>query len=211
MSYDIEVYSSDPSKMPTASKPKDVVFQISCVFARNGDKEEKYNKFLLTLGEPNPDIVGEDVSIYMYEKEFELLQGFTDIMQDLQPNIICGYNIFTFDIPFMIDRAKLRNIMGDFDRQGFNKYGHAEEKTIEWSSSAYKNQKFQYLDAEGRIFVDILPLVRRDFKFDTYTLKNVSTYFLGETKDPLTPKDIFKYYEYGMKGGEKGAKALGLV
>ena len=211
MSYDIEVYSSDPSKMPTASKPKDVVFQISCVFARNGDKEEKYNKFLLTLGEPNPDIVGEDVSIYMYEKEFELLQGFTDIMQELQPNIICGYNIFTFDIPFMIDRAKLRNIMGDFDRQGFNKYGHAEEKTIEWSSSAYKNQKFQYLDAEGRIFVDILPLVRRDFKFDTYTLKNVSTYFLGETKDPLTPKDIFKYYEYGMKGGEKGAKALGLV
>lgn len=211
MSYDIEVYSSDPAKMPTATKPKDVVFQISCVFARNGDKEEKYQKYLLSLGEPDPEIVGDDVTIYMYEKEFELLQGFTDIIQELQPNIICGYNIFTFDIPYMIDRAKLRSIMSDFDRQGFDKYGHSEEKTIEWSSSAYKNQKFQYLDAEGRIFVDILPLVRRDFKFDTYTLKSVSTYFLGETKDPLSVRHIFKYYEYGMKGGAKGAKAMGLV
>lgn len=211
MSYDLEVYSSDPSKMPCATKQKDVVFQISCIFARNGDKDDKYDKYLLTLGEPDPEIVGTDVTIFMYEKEYELLQGFTDIIQDLQPNIICGYNIFTFDIPYMIDRAKLRAIMSDFDRQGFDKYGHAEEKTIEWSSSAYKNQKFQYLDAEGRIFVDILPLVRRDFKFDTYTLKNVSTYFLGETKDPLTARQIFKYYEYGMKGGEKGAKALALV
>ena len=211
MSYDLEVYSSDPNKMPCATKQKDAVFQISCIFSRNGDAEDKYDRYLLTLGEPDPAVVGTDVTIYMYEKEFELLQGFTDIIQELQPNIICGYNIFTFDIPYMIDRAKLTAIMSDFDRQGFDKYGHAEEKTIEWSSSAYKNQKFQYLDAEGRLFVDILPLVRRDFKFDTYSLKNVSTYFLGETKDPLTPKHIFKYYETGMKGGERGAKALGMV
>ena len=211
MSYDIEVYSSDPAKMPTATKPKDVVFQISCIFARTGETEDKYKKYLLTLGNPDQETVGNDVKIYTYHKEFDLLQGFTDIIKELQPNIICGYNIFTFDIPYMIDRAKLHSIMSDFDRQGFDKYGHSEEKTIEWSSSAYKNQKFQYLDAEGRIFVDILPLVRRDFKFDTYTLKSVSTYFLGETKDPLTVRNIFKYYEIGMKGGEKAPKSLGLV
>ncbi|NBU70645.1 MAG: lysine--tRNA ligase, partial [Bacteroidetes bacterium] len=50
----------------------------------------------------------------------------------------------------------------DFDRQGMDKYGHAKEKTISWSSSAYKNQSFQYLEAEGRLLVDLLPIVKRD-------------------------------------------------
>ena len=35
----------------------------------------------------------------------------------------------------------------------------------------YKNQEFQFLDAEGRLFVDLLPLIRRDYKFNNYQLK----------------------------------------
>lgn len=211
MSYDIEVYSSDPNKMPNAKKAKDVVFQISCVFARNGDKEDKYEKYLLSLFEPDPDVVGEDVNLYLYENEMCLLKGFVDIIKEKQPNIICGYNIFTFDIPYMIERAKFNFIQDEFDKQGFDKFGHAKEKTISWSSSAYKNQEFQYLDAEGRIFVDLLPLVRRDFKMDSYSLKNISTFFIGETKDPLTPKGIFKCYDIGKRGSEKAPKAMGIV
>ena len=211
MGYDIEVYSSDPNKMPNAKKAKDVVFQISCVFARNGDKEDKYEKYLLSLFNPDPDVVGEDINIYLYDNEMALLKGFVDIIHEKQPNIICGYNIFTFDIPYMIERAKFNFIQDEFDRQGFDKFGHAKEKTISWSSSAYKNQEFQYLDAEGRIFVDLLPLVRRDFKMDSYTLKNISTHFIGETKDPLTPKGIFKCYDIGKKNGKNAEKAMGVV
>jgi len=211
MSYDIEVYSTNPNKMPSASNPKDVVFQISLVFARNGDSEDKYEKYLLSLFEPNHETVGEDVNLYLYENELQLLQGFTDIIQERQPNVICGYNIFTFDIPYMIDRSKFHIILSDFDKQGFDKYGHAKEKTISWSSSAYKNQSFQYLDAEGRLFVDLLPIVKRDYKLSDYQLKTVSTNFLGETKDPLTHKGIFKCYDLGKKGGERGAKAMGIV
>ena len=209
MGYDIEVYSKDPNKMPNANNKEDAIFQISCVFSRNGEVDEKY---LLTLCDPNPDIVGDDVNIHAYEKEFHLLQGFVELIQEKQPNIICGYNIFTFDIPYMIQRAKYHNTFANsFDRQGFDKYGNSKEKTISWSSSAYKNQEFQYLDAEGRLFVDLLPLVRRDYKMDSYSLKNISNYFLGETKDPLTPKGIFKCYDLGKKGGEMGAKAMGIV
>ena len=208
MSYDIEVYSTDPNKMPNAKKPKDVIFQISCVFTRVGEDEDKY---LLSLGDPNPEITGEDINIFCYENEGALITGFTDLIQQRQPNIICGYNIFTFDIPYMIDRSKFRMVFSDFDKQGFDKYGHATEKSIKWTSSAYKNQEFQYLDAEGRLFIDLLPLVRRDFKMDSYSLKAISTYFLGETKDPLTVKNIFRCYELGMKGGDKGSHALGLV
>lgn len=208
MAYDIEVYSSNPNKMPTAKKPKDVIFQISCVFNRSGEECEK---FLLSLGEPDLETTGEDINIYYFDGEGALIIGFTELIKEKQPNVICGYNIFTFDIPYMIERSKLKMVNNEFDRQGFDKYGHAIEKTIKWSSSAYKNQEFQYLDAEGRLFVDLHPLVKRDFKMDNYQLKTVSTFFLGETKDPLTVKNIFRCYEIGMKGGEKGARALGLV
>ena len=211
MGYDIEVYSSIPSSMPKAHRPPDKVFQISCVFSRQGGKPEDYDRYLLTLGEPDSESL-ENINILMFQTEHDLLLGFTELVQERQPNIIIGYNIFTFDIPYMIDRAKLLYCMQNFDRQGMTKYGHAKERTIEWSSSAYKNQSFQFLDAEGRIFVDLLPLVRRDYKMANYQLKTIASHFLKDiTKDPLDAQGIFKAYRVGMEGGEKGRQALSLV
>ena len=48
-----------------------------------------------------------------------------------------------------------------------------------------KTLQFHFLDLEGRILVDLLPIVRRDYKLSNYKLKTVGTYFLGETKDPI--------------------------
>ena len=202
--------------MPKAEKPGDKVFQISCVLFRHGDDEKNMEKCLLTLGEPDPKTVGEDTEIYMYETEHDLLIGYTEFIQEKNPNIIVGYNILNFDIPYMIDRAKMNYCIFDFDQQGFNRYGHAKEKTIKWSSSAYGNQTFQFLDAEGRLYVDLLPLVKRDYKMDNYKLKTISTFFLGSTKDPLSVKGIFKCYRIGIKNKDgvysrQAQKAMGIV
>lgn len=204
MGFDIEVNSTNPSAMPKATKPGDKIFQISCVFYRYGDTEKNYIKYLLSLGQPLQEIVGKDVIIYTYDTEFELLEGYTNLIRTENPNIISGYNILGFDIPYMIDRAKLNYVIGEFDRQGFHKYIHAKEKTIKWSSSAYKDQEFQFLDAEGRLFVDLLPLVKRDFKFNNYKLKTISEHFIGKTKDPLSVKGIFKCYRIGIKQNNEG-------
>lgn len=212
MGYDLEANSTIPSAMPNAERPGDKIFQISCVFARQGAKEDTYESYLLTLGNPDQEQTGKKIHIRRYDTEHELLIGFKDIIQEKQPNIITGYNIFGFDIPYMIDRSQHNFCLNDFDRQGFDQYGHAKNRIIKWSSSAYKNQEFQFLDAEGRLFVDILPLVKRDYKMSNYKLKTISAHFLkGQTKDPLTPKGIFKCYRLGMQGGKKGRKALGIV
>ena len=204
MGFDIEVNSSNPSAMPNANKPGDKVFQISCVISRYGERQDKYEKYLLTLGQPEQQIVGEDVLIYMYDTEADLLTGFTQFIRDENPNLIVGYNILGFDIPYMIDRAKFNMCIFNFDQQGFHKYAHAKEKTIKWSSSAYKNQEFQFLDAEGRVYVDLLPLVKRDFKFSNYKLKTIAEHFIGETKDPLSVKGIFKCYRIGVTKNKNG-------
>jgi DNA polymerase elongation subunit (family B) len=211
MSFDLEVNSSIPSSMPRAVRPDDKIFQISCVFNRQNSKEDTYDKVLLTLGDVDPEKLGTDIDVLMYETEHDLLLGFTNLVQERQPNIISGYNIFGFDIPYMIDRAKILYCIYDFDRLGMDKGAHAKEKSISWSSSAYKNQSFQFLDAEGRLFVDLLPLVKRDYKMSNYKLDTIASHFLkGVTKDPLGPKGIFECYRLGMLGGKKGAKALAI-
>lgn len=211
MGYDIEANSSIPSCMPNATRPGDKIFQISCVFLRQGDKMENCDKYLLTLGTPDLNML-DDITVLAYETEYDLLLGYTDLIQKKQPNIIIGYNIFNFDIPYMINRSREQLCANEFDMQGMDRYGHAKERIIEWSSSAYKNQSFQFLDAEGRLFVDLLPLVKRDYKLNSYSLKNISTFFLKTiTKDPLDHHGIFKCYKLGMKGGIKGAKALSIV
>ena len=209
LSYDIEAYSSNPIKFPDANKPKDKVFQISCILSREGSDD--YESFLLTLGEPDEEVFDEEIEMWCYSNESSLLEGFAEFIIEKNPEIITGYNIFGFDIPYMIARAKNNFIISSFDKQGMLKDSHAEEKTIKWTSQAYKDQEFVFLDAEGRLYVDLLPIVRRDYKFDTYTLKSVSAHFIGETKDPLTARDIFRCYELGLKGGDKGNKAMGVV
>jgi len=196
MGFDIEVNSSNPNVMPDSTKPNDKVFQISCVLARQGDKEDKWEKYILSLGNPSQEITGEDAIILRFSTEADLLEGFADFVQEHNPQVIVGYNNFMFDTPYMIDRSKHFNngCFHKFSQQGYILGKQAKERNIKWSSSAYGVQQFKFLDAEGRLFVDLLPLVKRDYKFDNYKLSTIATNFVGETKDPLTPKGIFKCF-----------------
>jgi DNA polymerase elongation subunit (family B) len=202
MGFDIEVNSSNPNIAPQVNVPEDKIFQISCVVCRNGDKEENYSKYILSLGKNKkgefidllPEKVGEDVEIRMFDTEADLLMGFNEIIHSINPHILCGYNIFGFDIPYIYGRTKLNAITSMFDQLSFVRGIHAKEVKIEWSSSAFKNQNFTYLDAPGRLWIDMLPIIQRDYKMENYKLKTVSDFFLGQTKDPLTHKGIFKCY-----------------
>lgn len=219
MSFDIEVNSSNPSRMPDPTIPGDKVFQISCVFTRNSDTcTDKDEKFLISLGDPDKTIVGDDVTVITCKSESSLLVAFTELIRDKNPNVITGYNILGFDFWYMIERAKFNLVFPDFALAGFHKFIKADEKKIKWSSSAFKSNEYKFIDMEGRLIIDMLPIIRRDFKMSNYRLKTVSTYFLGETKDPLSVKGIFKCYKLGMekekktgKFTRKAQKAMGIV
>jgi len=200
MAFDIEVNSTNPDKMPNAKLSGDKIFQISCCIGRVGDAEPATN-ILVTLGKVNRDLLDPKLIVYECEFEPDVLLAFTDIINKYNPQVITGYNIFSFDIPYMIERSKSNNVFYNFTIQGYTG-DCAVEKEIKWSSTAYKNQNFKYLDAHGRLYVDMLPIIQRDYKLDNYKLKTVSDLFIGETKDPLTAKDIFKCYKIGTTVGK---------
>jgi DNA polymerase elongation subunit (family B) len=203
MGFDIEVNSSNPTSMPKAKNPGDKVFQISCIFNREGSNKSEY--YLLTLGEADASQVGDNIKVICCSTEAKLLTGFTELVREKNPNVIVGYNILGFDIEYMINRAKFNFCISSFDKIGFHLNYHSQEKKIKWSSSAYKNQEFSYLESEGRIIVDLLPLIRRDYKFNNYTLKTVSQEILkDDTKVDLAISRMFKLYKIGTQVGKDG-------
>lgn len=212
MAFDLEVNSSIVTTMPDFRREDDKIFQISVCFLRQGQKLETVEKYLLSLGNPEQKIVGEEVKIIAFKSEVNLIKAFVDLVQERQPNIMCGFNIFGFDIPYLMDRCDSRRI-SELKYMGMTKGRASQERKIKWSSSAYKNQEFRFLDIEGRIFVDILPLARRDYRLSNYTLKNVALEVLkSAVKDPLDHKAIFKCYRIGITDKtERGQQYMGVV
>jgi DNA polymerase delta subunit 1 len=203
MSFDIEVYSDNYLRFPEAKRLGDVIFQISCVFYRGDCLIDKY---LLTLGRPQMDVL-DGCKVQTFPNELKLIIGYMKLLQEMNPSVIIGYNILRFDLPYILDRM---HILNSSDNQNpFNKWSMIKNDICptvikEWQSSAYGKQIFKYPgNSGGRIFIDLLTVVKRDFKFDHYTLDFVSNHFLGSTKDPITHRDIFKSYETGVLGDSK--------
>lgn len=187
MSFDLEVYSSDSGRMPQSDLESDVIFQIG-VYSNYGGRH------LLTLGKDKFSL--EDTKVSIFKNEKDLLIAFCNLVEEEDPHVLMGYNIFKFDIPYLVNRCKRYHI--PVNEIGMPKDKIAEFKEVKWSSSAYAFQEFYYLDLEGRISVDLLPIVKRDYKFSNYKLSTISDFFLGDTKDPMTPREIFRSYSIGV-------------
>ena len=209
LSFDIEVYSGIKNSFPNASRKGDVIFQISCVFWQN---KTKIYPYLLSIGKINPKIVNEDYKIQTYSTEYELLQGFLDLVRSFNPQIITGWNILGFDIHYIIERMKIHILNDSFSRMGMITGKECTELNESWSSSAYGKQIFKYYDWNGRIILDLLCFARREIKSENYKLETIASQFIQSHKDPITVSDIFQGYEQGvLNPSKKGIEKLSLV
>ena len=71
----------------------------------------------------------------------------------------------------------------------------AELKKSSWSSSAYGEQEFRYPECHGRINMDVLLEIERNYRMPEYGLNAVADKFLGEKKDPVTARHMFMLYQ----------------
>lgn len=193
MSWDIETYSHIHTKFPNAHNPEDCVFQIGITLERFNHPETR-KKILLTLKKCRP-IKG--VEVREHETERQLIEDFTYIVQREDPFILVGYNILGFDYKYMADRCLKYADWFTFSKLGRLKNNRATLEDIKWSSSAYGNVEMKYLKMHGRMSIDLLPLIKQNYKLDRYKLDFVSEYFLKDHKDPVSPKDIFELYKRG--------------
>ena len=158
----------------------DSVIQIANLVTEQG-KDKPFVSNVFVLGTCTP-IVGTQV--IEFEREADLLRGWKDFVQEVDPDIVIGYNIANFDLPYLVNRAATLNVQ-DFPFLGRSLRTKSVVKTNTFSSKAYGTRETQSTSMDGRVQLDILAVIQRDYKLSSYTLNAVSAHFLNEQKEDV--------------------------
>lgn len=124
-------------------------------------------------------IVGANV--FTYEKEEDLLKGWSDYVRHVDPDMITGYNTDDFDLPYLLTRAETLGI-DQFNELSRIKGDKCVITIDKFESKAYGKSERKSVQMRGRFMFDVLRVVLKDYKLGSYTLNNVSAQFLGEQK-----------------------------
>jgi DNA polymerase elongation subunit (family B) len=178
----------------------DPIIQIGTTFHRYGDRDCTY-KHIITVGECAP-IPGATVESCVSESD--MLMRWQELMQSTNPDILTGYNIFGFDFSYMHDRSKELGIEKRFMKLSRLADHTCVFKTNKLSSSALGDNILKFVDMEGRVLVDLMKVVQRDHKLDSYKLDNVAHHFMGMNKNDVSPQDICRL----QKGDAEDRKVI---
>lgn len=99
-SFDIEC-AGRKGHFPTPDQ--DSVIQIASCVSLSGSLNKPLHKAVHTLNTCNP-IAGADVVSRM--DEGSLFEAWLEFFVEADPDIVIGYNIINFDLPYLLDRAK---------------------------------------------------------------------------------------------------------
>ncbi len=111
------------------------------------------------------------------DSEEEMLKRFVEILRRYDPDVVLGYNSNEFDLPYLIERMAGMGIkprLGRADKNSFCRtFGNKTSVTI-----------------TGRVVVDVLSLVKKDFPLKSYGLGAVSKEILGKDKIDVSHTEI---------------------
>ena len=180
MSLDIECYSNT-KKFPNSMNSEDACFQIAMTTKQGG----KYiDRICLCLGpsDPHPS----------FKTEGQLLEAFVKHVQKIDPDVITGWNVFGFDFEYLANRMALCGVRAELGRI---KYENSELITKNLSSSALGNNILKILKMSGRFVFDMYHEIKKEHKFDSYSLDFVSKTVLNDSKIDMPVYEIFKRFE----------------
>jgi DNA polymerase elongation subunit (family B) len=163
----------------------DKVTFIGSTFLHYGETEP-YKNHCLVVGDCDPVENAEIVSV---DSERELLTKWSALIQEENPDIIIGYNIFGFDYEFMFRRSQenkcdrvflqLSRKMGEICSKRIMKSDEASMDTIlelENTKTVLASGEYdlRYPNIFGRLQIDLLFYFRRDFNYASYKLDDVA-------------------------------------
>lgn len=165
----------------------DPVIQIASLVTNFGESSPVVRN-IMTLKSCAP-IAGAEVM--SFENEKELLSRWRDLLVETDPDIIIGYNIVNFDLPYLLDRATTLGLPS-FHAWGRMRGRKVRMRDARFSSKAYGTHEYKEIAIDGRVQFDLLQAIQRDHKLSSYSLNSVSAHFLGEQKEDVHHSDISK-------------------
>jgi DNA polymerase elongation subunit (family B) len=177
----------------------DKVTFIGSTFMKYGEAEP-YLNHCLVLG--TCDSVDGAV-IESVKTENDLLIKWTELIQQENPDIIIGYNIFGFDYEFMFRRAQENHCERDFLMLSRNK-GELSATQSKQGEISIENTKVQlasgeydlrYFKTSGRLQIDMYTYFRRDFNLSSYKLDDVAGQYISDDVKKILYLDDPEYGE----------------
>jgi len=167
----------------------DKVTFIGSTFVRYGEKEPYLNNCIVlnSCDHLHNSVPNSEIETYSTEKD--VLLAWTKLVQRVNPDIIIGYNIFSFDYEFMFRRSQELDCVEEFLRLSRNndelcatvdyKTGKIEidKSSITLASGTYD---LSIIKMNGRLQVDMLNWFRRTENLTSYKLDYVGGHFIGD-------------------------------
>ncbi|KAM8927098.1 DNA polymerase delta catalytic subunit [Pelodytes ibericus] len=159
---------------------KDPVIQIANMVLRQGERDP-FIRNVFTL-DTCSSIVGSQV--LCFETEDALLKAWAEFVRIIDPDIITGYNIQNFDMPYLINRAQTLKVK-TFPFLGRIPSIKSVIRDSSFQSKQMGRRENKVINTEGRVQFDLLQVLLRDYKLRSYTLNAVSYHFLQEQKEDV--------------------------
>lgn len=109
-----------------------------------------------------------------------MLKAWRDFVQQVDPDIITGYNTQNFDIPYIIDRAQKAHLSSDFAIFGRLRGVVSKVKEQTLNIKALGTRESKDVNIDGRVQLDMMQVIIREHKLRSYSLNSVAYHFLGE-------------------------------
>lgn len=160
----------------------DPVIQIANHCVEYGNESDPLTKTIFTLKSCAP-IAGAQV--HSYETESEMLVAWASFIKALDPDIMTGYNICNFDFPYLLNRGTTLKVSDSFHYWGRQIHERTVPRDKKFQSKQMGNREYTEVTMEGRIVMDAMVVIQRDYKLRSYSLNSVSQNFLGEQKEDV--------------------------
>jgi DNA polymerase delta subunit 1 len=190
LSFDIECYSHNKRIFTNEKHPRHCVFMIQMSFKRLGDNSTR-KRFVIFKGDER-HISTDRATVFGLPSEKDIIDKFAQLIDEMDPDLIIGYNIMTYDYPYLNHRLKRH--LYEWYECGRLVGVKPVSRGKKWKSGVgYMNN--EYLDMDGRLSIDLLPIIRRDYKLRLYSLNYVGKYFIGRGKHDVSAEYMFKACE----------------
>ncbi|MEM5844328.1 MAG: DNA polymerase domain-containing protein [Candidatus Aenigmatarchaeota archaeon] len=177
LSLDIEVV---PGKEGTPNPLKDPIIIISLSFFPAYEN----NNTLVLVSKP---VKKFEKDVVVFSNEAEMLQEFVEVIKKFDPDVIVGYNINNFDLPYILERLRVNKIP--------RVLGRCQQKA---TSSKKVGIRYRH-SVFGRVVVDVYELVKEAvekglLRLKRYGLGDVAKELLKEDKVDITHSEISKFW-----------------
>jgi len=154
--------------------------------------KEHTTKKIIVFGMNNFVNDRDDVTFVKCATEQALIEKFLEFWLDYNPDIITGWNVKFFDIPFLMNR--FRRLMGDEYILQFSPWNVVSQQSARVTAKGF-NKEQNYWDIMGVSVLDYLDLYRKHtfVRRESYKLDYIGKVELGENKHE-NPYDTFKEF-----------------